>query len=52
MNIPNFFKFLNKKIEKYDKMATNPFLEPQPIVIIWIEKDTQEDTYSSPNERF
>ena len=43
MNIPAFFRFLNRKIEKYNKMATNPFLAPQPIVIIWVEENNSED---------
>lgn len=38
MNIPTFFRFLNKKIEQYDKMATNPFIEPCPFIIIWVEE--------------
>ena len=51
MNIPTFFRFLNMKIEKYHKMATNPFLEPQPIVLIWVEDssttvDTSQDKHS------
>ena len=37
MKVSTFFKILNKKIEKYDKMATNPFTIPQPIVLIWVE---------------
>ena len=37
MKVSTFFKILNKKIEKYDKMATNPFSQPQSIVIVWIE---------------
>ena len=41
MNIPAFFKFLNRKIEKYNKMATNPFLEPQPFVIIWVDESSK-----------
>ena len=44
MKVSTFFKILNKKIEKYDKMATNPFTQPQPIVIIWVEdNDSKED---------
>ena len=39
MKVYNFFKILNKKIEKYDKMATNPFTIPQPVVLIWIEDE-------------
>ena len=37
MNISKFFKILNRKIEKYDKMATNPFVNPQPIILVWVE---------------
>jgi hypothetical protein len=37
MKVSSFFKILNKKIEKYNKMATNPFTIPQPIVLIWVE---------------
>lgn len=37
MKIPTFFRFLNKKIEKYDRLATNPFTTPQSIVLIWVE---------------
>lgn len=37
MKIATFFKTLNKKIEHYDKMASNPFLKPQPIVLIWVD---------------
>ena len=38
MEISNFFKILNKKIEKYDKIATNPFTIPQPIILVWVEE--------------
>ena len=37
MNIPSFFKFLNKKIEKYNKIATNPFSSNSSFVVIWVE---------------
>ena len=46
MKISAFFKILNKKIEKYDKMATNPFLEPQPIVLVWIEESSIDENKS------
>ena len=42
MKISSFFKILNKKIEKYDKMATNPFTIPQPIVLVWVEEDNEK----------
>ena len=41
MKVSTFFKILNKKIEKYDKMATNPFTMPQPIVLVWVEEDLE-----------
>jgi len=43
MKVAKFFKILNKKIEKYDKMATNPFFIPQPIILIWVEDEPVED---------
>ena len=42
MKISSFFKILNKKIEKYDKMATNPFTIPQAIVLVWVEEDNEK----------
>lgn len=43
MKVYNFFKILNKKIEKYDKMASNPFTQPQPIIIVWVEDIASEN---------
>lgn len=37
MKIVSFFKTLNHKIEKYEKLTTNPFEFPQPITLIWVE---------------
>lgn len=37
MKVSTFFKILNKKIEKYEKKISNPFMKPQPIVLIWVE---------------
>ena len=42
MNIPAFFRFLNMKIEKYDRVATNPFVEAKSFIIIWIEEAAVE----------
>lgn len=42
MKVSTFFKILNKKIEKYDKIATNPFTQPQPIVLVWVENDCKD----------
>ena len=38
MKAYTFFKTLNKKIEQYNKIAQNPFTEPRPIILIWIEE--------------
>ncbi len=44
MKIPTFFRFLNKKIEKYDRLATNPFITPKPVTLIWVsEEDNPKD---------
>ena len=47
MKVSTFFKILNRKIEQYDKLASNPFEQPQPIVLIWIE-----DIENEKNEDF
>lgn len=39
MKVSTFFKILNRKIAKYDKIATNPFTNPQPIVLVWVEDE-------------
>jgi hypothetical protein len=44
MKVSTFFKILNKKIEKYERMTTNPFTIPQPIVLIWLE-ESEENFY-------
>lgn len=42
MKFVDFFKILNKKIEKYDKMASNPFKPADvSITLIWIENDKE-----------
>lgn len=42
MKVSTFFKILNRKIEKYDRLATNPFTNPQAITLVWVE-DVQTD---------
>ena len=45
MKISTFFKILNRKIEKYEKMSNNPFSVPQPIILIWVEDvETESST--------
>lgn len=43
MKVSTFFKILNRKIEKYDRLATNPFTTPQPITLIWVEDSSKPD---------
>ena len=38
------------KINKYDKLATNPFLQPHKIIVVWVE-DSQENGSSIDIER-
>jgi len=38
MKVSSFFKILNRKINKYDKLASNPFLNPKDVVIIWVDE--------------
>ncbi len=43
MNIKSFFKLVNRKINKYDKAATNPFEAiPLSITLVWVEEDNEE----------
>ena len=39
MKLNSFFKILNRKINKYDKAATNPFLDGKRVIVVWIEDD-------------
>ena len=45
MNISSFFKILNHKIEQYDKMATNPFINEKSVIFVWVEdvEDTEDE---------
>ena len=46
MNISTFFKILNRKIERYDKITSkNPFTTPQSIILIWVEEYTEHTQY-------
>ena len=44
MKVNSFFKILNRKINMYDKLASNPFMENTRFVIVWIEDDTESKT--------
>lgn len=50
MKISSFFKILNKKIEKYNKMATNPFTIPQPITLVWVDNENYFENLQKENE--
>ena len=50
MKVSTFFKILNKKIEKYDKISSNPFSMPQPIVLIWVE-DNSNESFNKENNK-
>ena len=49
MKVSTFFKILNRKIERYDKISSNPFLRPQPVILVWVE-DCKEDKNFYNNE--
>ena len=38
MKVSTFFKILNKKIEKYEKLTNNPFEKPKQFILIWVEE--------------
>lgn len=47
MKVKSFFKLLNRKIRKYDKMATNPFEGvPVSITLVWVEEDSIKKDYT------
>ena len=48
MKMYQFFKILNRKINKYDKLTSNPFTIPQSITLIWVEDNEKEDKDTRP----
>ena len=50
MKVHTFFKILNKKIEKYDKLASNPFTISRPIIIVWVEDVFEKETQNNKNK--
>ena len=50
MKISSFFKILNRKINQYDKAATNPFTDPRNFIIVWVEDCTQTEPYNNKKE--
>ena len=44
MKFLSFFKLLNKKINKYDKYASNPFSKTnEGITIVWVENNNNNN---------
>ncbi len=50
MNINSFFKVLNKKINNYDKIAINPFIDKNKMVIVWIEECNYDNLSNDKNK--
>lgn len=45
MKLNSFFKTLNRKINMYDRIATNPFTDSKRMIIVWVEEsDLQKET--------
>ena len=44
MKINSFFKILNRKINRYDKLATNPFTDTKRMIIVWVEESDETDS--------
>ena len=39
MKLKSFFKLVNQKVKKFDKVATNPFAStPVSITLVWVEE--------------
>ena len=49
MKISSFFKILNRKIDRYDRLATNPFTDPKKVIIVWVEDTKIADTEKDKN---
>ena len=48
MGINSFFKILNRKINKYDKLATNPFTDSGRMIIVWVEETKTNENNDKP----
>ena len=46
MKLNSFFKILNRKINKYDKIAHNPFTDMNRVIVVWVE-----DCEINPSEK-
>ena len=44
MKISSFFKILKRKINKYDKITSNPFLNNKQVIIIWVEDNEEKSS--------
>ena len=39
MKLKSFFKLVNQKVKKFDKVTTNPFAStPVSITLVWVEE--------------
>ena len=47
MKVSTFFKILNEKIEKYDKLVSNPFMQPQSVILLWVEEQEEDNDYDN-----
>ena len=52
MRINSFFKILNRKINKYDKLATNPFTDNGRMIIVWVEEAKTKDNTNKDKADF
>ena len=51
MRINSFFKILSRKVNKYDKITSNPFCKDRKMIIIWIEEsDKIKSGFDTDNE--
>ena len=50
MKINSFFKILNRKINMYDKLATNPFTDTRRMIIVWVEESKNEQNLNNNAE--
>ena len=50
MKVSKFFKILNRKIERYNNMVSNPFEMPQSFILVWIEEESKKNPFENDSK--
>lgn len=52
MKINSFFKILNRKINSYDKITSNPFLYKRKVIVVWVEDSECSNIEKTDSQKF